>query len=141
VVLIAVVGWLTAGVLGIGVGVGCAIASIRSGSVVTVTAIAHAGAVVLFPESFSAPVFPALAMFELGVIIILASHPPVASINTVILVVITLGVAVGTLAAIYSVGLFQATVGLVVIGGLLLYGIHRYERVSLGLVSEISESG
>lgn len=132
-------GWLNAGGVGIVVGILCVIAATRGRSVIFIAAIAHACGVILFPELFSVQSLTELGLFELGVVTVIASRRPVAPSHIGLIISVPLGVAGCLLAVIYSIGIFEAAIGLLVVGGLLSYAIHRYERVSLNLVSDDSK--
>jgi hypothetical protein len=131
---LVVVGWLLGGVVGGAVGVAIAGIAVVARPVVVV-GIAHAGLVVVSPELTTIDSLATVGLFELGVIAVLFSDPPIeiptalltagfAIVLTTITLTIWLrngpGVAVGVLFAVVA---------------LLGYGIHRYERVSLGLVA------
>lgn len=136
---IVLVGWWVDGITGITVGLGIAGVAIVAQPTVVV-AIAHAGLLLLVPELTTLTTLIELGLFELGVLAVLFSYRPV-EILTVVLTVGFGSVFVATLiAALIWADVVVASVLLVGGVAVLGYGIHRYERVSLGLVDDESET-
>jgi hypothetical protein len=134
---ITLVGWLWAGVVGLGVGIAIALVSLRSRPVVT-AALAQAGLLVVVPELSTSRSLFAIAAFEIGVVAVLLSERPVEP-PTVVLTAAFGAVFVGLVtSALVWTGLGGASVLLVCLVAVFSYGVHRVERVSLGLVSESS---
>lgn len=122
------------GLAGIAVGILVGVTMRISHPVITV-GVAHAGLLVLYPELTTVQTAVEIALFECGLLAILLGER-YEERDTALLTIILSVVFGMTFVAlnVWKDTLIAAT-GLVFITLLLAYGIHRYERVSLGLVT------
>lgn len=130
---LTLVGWWIAGGVGVAVGLLLAVGAVILRPV-ALAALAHGGLVVLVPELSGPTSLIEIGLFELGVVAVLVSEPPVDRATTVLTIGIGLGLAGVTIAAqlwIDQLATVLVLLGLVAVVG---YGIHRYEQVALGLV-------
>lgn len=132
-VWLTLVGWWLAGVVGVAVGLLLAIGAVIVRPVVLV-ALAHAGLVILVPDLSSLTSIIEIGLFELGVIAILVSEPPVDQPTTVLTIGIGLALAGVIIAADIWISQLATILFLLVLVAVVGYGIHRYEQVALGLV-------
>jgi hypothetical protein len=133
VVWLTLVGWRLAGSVGVAVGLLLAVGATIVRPVILV-ALAHAGLVVLVPDSTSLTALTAIGLFELGVIAILLSDPPVDRPAASLTVAFGLLLGGATIATQIWAELLAASLVLLVLVAVIGYGIHRYEQVALGLV-------
>lgn len=132
--LLVVVGWLVAGVVGVAVGGAIAGVAVVARPVV-VAGIAQAGLLVVVPELATAESLAAVGLFELGVIAVLLSDPPVEIPTALLTTGFAVVFATSTLTIWVRNGPSAAVGLLLAVAAVSGYGIHRYERVSLGLVA------
>lgn len=99
--------------------------------------MAHAGFLLLFPDLTAMTPLTArtLLLYELGLATLLLSEPPIESPTVLVTGLLTLLFTITLFAVIPMYGTVAAAMILIFIGFLLGYFIHRYERVSLGLVT------
>jgi len=139
VVGLLVVSWLTAGLSGLAVGAVVGLVAFVVRPVITV-GVAHAGLLVLIPELASVSSLLYVAAFELCLLGVLGSHAtmdrPTFALTGGFAVVLGMGVV----AVFIWTDVFVTSMFLLAVVGILGYGIHRYERVSLGLVAASTRS-
>ena len=99
--------------------------------------MAHAGFLLLYPDLTALTPLRAgaLLLYELGLAALLLSEPPIKSPTVVVTGLLTLLFTITLFAVIPMYGTVAAAMILIFIAFLLGYLIHRYERVSLGLVA------
>jgi len=127
------ISWLFNG--GFGVTIALVIGLItRISRPVIVIGIAHAGLLLLYPEIATLQTAVEVVAFEIGLLAVLFSDPPVEGLA--VLLTVSLSVAFGTTFFVIAgqSGYWTAVAILIFIILLVAYIIHRYERVSLGLV-------
>lgn len=138
--MLVVVAWLLDGIVGGAVGIAIAGVTIVARPIV-VAGIAQAGLLMIAPELTTAESLAMVGLFELGVVAILLSEPPI-ELPTALL---TTGFAIVFTTSILAVWVRNGqgiAIGLLLaLVALLGYGIHRYERVSLGLVATETNNG
>lgn len=132
-VWLTLVSWQFAGSVGLAVGLLLAVGATVVRPVI-LAALAHAGLVVLVPDITSPTSLAALGLFELGVIAILLSEPPVDRPGALLTIAIGLMLGGATIAVQIWADLLAASIVLLVLVSVIGYGIHRYEQVALGLV-------
>jgi len=129
-----VVGWLFDGVVGGAVGVAIAGVAVVAQPVVVV-GLAHAGLLMWIPELTTASSLAAIGLFELGVIAVVLSEPPIEIPTALLTTGFTVVFITSTLVVWVQNGQVAAIGLLLAVVALVGYGIHRYERGSLGLVA------
>jgi len=125
--------WLFNGLFGIAIAVMIGVITHISRPVIVV-GLAHAGLLVLYPEISTLQAAVEVVVFEIGLLAILFSDPPVEGLT--VLLTVSLSVAFGTTLFVIAgqSGYWAAVAILLFIIFLVAFVIHRYERVSLGLV-------
>ena len=131
---LVIVGWLLDGVVGGAVGVAIAGVAVVARPVV-VAGLAQAGLRVVAPELTTTDSLAAVGLFELGVIAVLLSEPPIRIPTALLTTGFAVVFATITVTIWVRTGQWAAVGVLLTVVALLGYGIHRYERVSLGLVA------
>ena len=134
----AVVSWITAGIAGLGIAAIVGILAFRVRPIITV-GFAHAGIIVLLPELADISSLVSLAVFELCLFGMLASQESMSRPTIALTAGIAVVLGMSVVAVFIWTDLFVATMFLLCFVGVLGYGIHRYERVSLGLVADSTE--
>jgi len=132
-VWLTLVSWQLAGSVGVAVGLLLAVGATVVSPVI-LAALAHAGLVVLVPDTVSLTSLVALGLFKLGVIAIVVSEPPVDRPAALLTVAIGLMLGGATIAVQIWANQLTASLVLLTLVAVIGYGIHRYERVALGLV-------
>jgi|AntRauTorcE11898_2_1112593.scaffolds.fasta_scaffold28690_2 hypothetical protein len=138
-VWLTLVGWQLSGGVGVAIGLGIAAVAVVARPISSV-AVAHAGLLVLVPEVTAVDSLIQLGLFELGVLAILLSERPVDGPTALLAVAFGLTFVGTTVAVQLWASQLAATGGLCGLVAILAYGIHRYERVSLGLVVDTDET-
>lgn len=126
------VGWLIGDLVGIGISL--AIVGLVATPIIAV-AFAHVGLLVMLPELPTTISVVQLGLFEGGLLGLLSSDPPLSITDDLILIVFVGGLVIGALSLFNIIGLLEASLILCCIVGGLGYSVHRYERVSLGIVT------
>jgi len=139
VVGLLVVSWLTAGLSGLAVGAVVGLVAFVVRPVITV-GVAHAGLLVLIPELASVSSLLSVAAFELCLLGVLGSHATMDRPTLVLTGGFAVVLSMGVVAVFIWTDVFVTSMFLLAVVGILGYGIHRYERVSLGLVAVSSGS-
>jgi len=134
----AIVSWITAGIAGLGIAAVVGILAFSVRPIITV-GFAHAGLVILLPELADISSLASLAVFEFCLVGILASQESVDRPTIALTAGIAVALGMSVVAVFIWTDLFVATMFLLCVVGVLGYGIHRYERVSLGLVADSAE--
>lgn len=126
------ISWLFNGLFGITIAVMIGLITYISRPVIVV-GLAHAGLVMLYPEISTLQAAVEVVVFEIGLLAILFSDPPVEGLA--VLLTVSLSVAFGTTVFVIAgqSGYWAAVAILLFIIFLVAFVIHRYERVSLGL--------
>lgn len=128
------VGWLIGDLVGIGISL--AIVGLVVGTTpIIAVAFAHVGLLVMLPELPTTISVVQLGLFEGGLLGLLSSDPPLSITDDLILIVFVGGLVIGALSLFNIIGLLEASLILCCIVGGLGYSVHRYERVSLGIVT------
>jgi hypothetical protein len=128
------VGWLIGDLVGIGISL--AIVGLVVGTTpIIAVAFAHVGLLVMLPELPTTISVVQLGLFEGGLLGLLSSDPPLSITDDLILIVFVGGLVIGALSLFNIIGLLEASLILCCIVGGLGYSLHRYERVSLGIVT------
>lgn len=135
---VVVISWLFNGFVGIGVSLIIGLVTLVSRPVVVV-GIAHAGLLGLYPEVTTFQPAIELALFEIGIIAILLSDPPIARIDTILTVTLSLTFATIFFELAGRSGYVTAMGILLFMILLIAYIIHRYEQVALGLAATESK--
>ncbi len=133
VVWILVVSWWIGGLAGVGVGLAIAL-TVRVAQPVVAVAIAHAGLLILLPTLTTLSSIVGLVLFELGLLAVLLSERPFEFPTAVLTVAFGIVLVTTVVAGLLWAGHLAATGMLLTLVAVVAYGIHRYERVTLGLV-------
>jgi hypothetical protein len=132
-------GWISNGVVGVSIGLVIAITAVMARPVIVV-AVAHAGLLILLPDLTTLTAIIELGLFELGLLVLLLSE----YLLDIPVVLLTAGFGLvfitSTVAVLVWAGQLAASFSLVFLIAALSYGIHRYERVSLGLVTDETDT-
>jgi len=129
-----IVSWITAGFGGLAIAAVVGILAFSIRPIITV-GVAHAGLLILLPELADLSSLIYLAVFELCLFGILASEETVSRPTIVLTAGIAVVLGMSVVAVFIWTDLFVATMFLLSVVGILAYGVHRYEQVSLGLVT------
>jgi hypothetical protein len=128
------IGWLIGELIGIAIGL--AIVGLVVGTTpVIATAFAHVGLFVMLPELPTTIAIVQLGLFEVGLVGLLSSDPPASITDNLILPVVVGGLVIGGFWLFTIIGLLEASLILCCAVGGIGYSLHRYERVSLGIVT------
>ncbi len=128
-------GWGVDGLGGAAVGVVIAAVAVVTRPLV-VAAVAQAGLLMLVPEITALSSLAVIGLFELGVVAVLLSEHPFDTPTTLLTIGFGAVFVITTVAVLIWSGPLTASAVLVALVAVLAYGIHRYERVSLGLVTD-----
>ncbi len=129
------IGWGVDGLGGAAVGIVIAAVAVVTRPIV-VAAVAQAGLLMLVPEITALSSLAVIGLFELGVVAVLLSDRPFDSPTTLLTIGFGVVFVITTVAVLIWSGPLTASAVLVALVAVLAYGIHRYERVSLGLVAD-----
>jgi hypothetical protein len=131
---IGFVSWWIGGIAGLGVAI--VIAGIaRFSTPVITTVFAHIGLFVMQPDLGTTTGGLQLVLFELGLLVLLNSEPPFAVRISLVKTAFISGLVLLTLGIFSSSGAAETSVILCCLAVGVGYLIHRYEQVSLGLVT------
>ena len=134
IVWIGLVSWSIGGVVGIGIAI--TIAGIAKVATPVITAVfGHIGLFVIQPDLGITTGALQLALFELGLLVFLSSEPPLSFPMSLVKPVFIGGVVLLTVGILRSTGAVETSVILCCLAVGVGYLIHRYEQVSLGLVT------
>lgn len=133
-VWISGVGWLIGDLVGIAVSLAI-VGLVVVTTPVIAAAFAHVGLLVILSELSTIMAIVQLGLFEVGLIGLLSSDPPLSTTDGLILTVFVGGSVVTTLWLSNIIALIEASVILCCAVGGIAYSLHRYERVSLGIVT------
>lgn len=128
------IGWLIGDIVGIGISL--AIVGLVVGTTpIIAAAFAHVGLLVMLPELPTTLSVVHLALFEGGLLGLLSSDPPLSITDDLILIVFVGGLVTVALWLLNIIGMLKASLILCCVVGGIGYSLHRYERVSLGIVT------
>ena len=131
----AIVSWITAGFGGLAIAAVVGILAFSVRPIITV-GVAHAGLLILLPGLADISSLISLVVFELCLFGILASEESVSRPTIVLTAGIAAVLSMSVVAVFIWTDLLVATMFLLCFVGVLGYGVHRYELVSLGLVAD-----
>lgn len=133
--LFILAGWVFNGIAGASIGLGILILAVVTRPVFVV-AVAHAGLLILFPDLTTVTTVVEIGLFESGLLALLLSENPGDTPAVLLTVGFALVFVTGTVAVLIWASQLAASFFLVFLAAIISYGLHRYERVSLGLITD-----